>query len=62
MNIEESIRQFLPQYLSSENQKKLIEELKDFPNNLDSRFYTRFLKNEKIVFSFKLSIIIFFEC
>ncbi|HMS70782.1 MAG: hypothetical protein WAT92_17525 [Saprospiraceae bacterium] len=50
MNIEESIRQFLPQYLSSENQKKLIEELKDFPNNLDSRFYTRFLKNEKIVF------------
>jgi len=50
MNIKESIKQFLPKYLSETDQKKLLKEIVDFPHNLDSRFYTNVLKNELFVF------------
>jgi len=50
MNIKESIKQFLPKYLSETEQKNLLKEISDFPNNLDSRFYTRVLKNELTIF------------
>jgi hypothetical protein len=50
MNIKESIKQFLPKYLSETEQKKLVHEISAFPDNLDSRFYTTFLKNELTVF------------
>jgi len=50
MDIEESIKVFLPKYLSPEDQTKLLECIDDFPDNLESRFFTTFLKNEKVVF------------
>jgi hypothetical protein len=40
----------LPKYLSEGEQKKLLREIDDFPENIDSRFYTRVLKNEAIIF------------
>jgi len=33
MNIKESIKQFLPKYLSEIDQKKLLKEIVDFPDN-----------------------------
>ena len=50
MNIKESIKHFLPKYLYEIDQKKLLKEIVDFPDNLDSRFYTNLLKNELIIF------------
>ena len=50
MNLKESIIQFLPKYLSETEQKKLLAEIKAFPKNLDSRFYTDHLREELIVF------------
>lgn len=50
MNIKELIKQFLPKYLSETEQKKLLQEISDFPENLDSRFYTTILKNELSIF------------
>jgi len=50
MNIKESIEQFLPKYLSELDQKKLLQEIDAFPSNLDSRFYTTFLKDELTIF------------
>nr|WP_129732298.1 hypothetical protein [Parabacteroides goldsteinii] len=45
----ENIKKFLPKYLSAESYKELIEGLRCFPENLDSRFYTDYLK-EKIIY------------
>jgi len=50
MNIKESIKQFLPKYLSETEQKKLLKEISGFPNNLDSRFYTKILKDDQTIF------------
>lgn len=50
MNIQKSIEQFLPKYLSEQKQENLLQELKEFPDNLDSRFYTSILNQEKIIF------------
>jgi len=50
MNIKDSIKQFLPKYLSETEQKKLLKEISDFPDNLDSRFYTTILKDELTIF------------
>ncbi len=46
----DDIKTFLPKYLSEENHKKLFEEISNFPNNLDSRFYTSYLKEENVIF------------
>jgi hypothetical protein len=50
MDIKESIKQFLPKYLSSDHQEKLISCINEFPENINSRFYTSFLKSEPIIF------------
>ena len=41
---------FLPKYLSPNSQEELFACLRDFPNNIDSRFYTLHLRNEEILF------------
>lgn len=48
--IQSDISIYLPKYLSAESYKKLLEELKSFPSNIDSRFYTSTLKEEKNIF------------
>lgn len=35
----EDVQKYLPKYLSEENYKTLLNELKNFPNNLDKRMY-----------------------
>lgn len=50
MDIKESIRQFLPKYLSPEDEEKLISCINEFPENINSRFYTTFLKSEPTIF------------
>lgn len=43
------IKKYLPKYLSAESYKELIAGLKDFPNNMDSRFYTKYL-NDNVIY------------
>jgi hypothetical protein len=50
MDVKESIRQFLPKYLSPEDEDKLVNCLNEFPANINSRFYTTYLKDEQTVF------------
>jgi len=45
----EDIKVFLPKYLSEDDQKKLFEQLKNFPENIDKRMYSEILKTEKDV-------------
>lgn len=45
----ENVKNFLPKYLSAESYKELIEGLRTFPENLDSRFYTDYL-NKNIIY------------
>lgn len=49
INLDE-LKQYLPRFLSENSEKSLFAGLKDFPNNLDGRFYTSKLKNEEIIF------------
>lgn len=46
----EDIKKYLPHYLSDNASKNLFSELKKFPNNLDQRIYTSFLKNNEIIY------------
>jgi hypothetical protein len=46
----DDLKLYLPRFLSENSEKSLFEGLKDFPNNLDGRFYTGKLKNEEIIF------------
>lgn len=48
--ISDLIKTFLPKYLSSESTKELLDLFKEFPHNLDSRFFTSFLNNEQVIF------------
>jgi hypothetical protein len=50
MDVKESIRQFLPKYLSPKDEEKLISCINEFPANIHSRFYTSFLKAEPTIF------------
>ena len=36
----EELKLYLPQYLSDDSEKSLFENLKDFPNSIDSRMYS----------------------
>ena len=38
----EDIKKYLPQYLSDSDAKQLFSALKDFPNNIDERFYSNY--------------------
>ena len=46
----EDIKKYLPQYLSDNDAKQLFSALKDFPNNIDSRFYSNYNLDEAVVF------------
>jgi hypothetical protein len=40
MNLSEDINLYLPKYLSSESQRELFSEIKQFPNNIQKRLYS----------------------
>lgn len=46
----ETFRDYLPRYLSEEDLGGLFAELRQFPENIDSRFYTRWLQNDPQLF------------
>ena len=46
----DEIKTYLPKYLSPESEKKLFDELKAFPDNLDDRLYTNYLKQNHTVY------------
>ena len=50
MDVKESIKLFLPKYLSPNEQEKLISCINEFPNNINQRFYTQRLRNELTIF------------
>ncbi|MCG8310650.1 MAG: hypothetical protein MI975_24890 [Cytophagales bacterium] len=41
---------YLPKYLSSESEKHLFDSLKDFPENIDQRLYTDYLKDDPVIY------------
>lgn len=49
MNIDD-IKIYLPKFLSAESEKELFAGLKDFPNNIDGRLYTSYLKDSEIIY------------
>lgn len=50
MKLSEDIKLYLPKYLSYESTKGLLQEIKNFPNNINDIFYTDRLKNDEILF------------
>lgn len=50
MIIDDELKIYLPKYLSEQNYDLLIKSLKDFPNNIDSRMYTNYIKDDNIVY------------
>ena len=46
----EEIKKYLPQYLSDSDTKKLFSALKDFPNNIDERFYSNYSLDDNILY------------
>lgn len=50
MTLNDDLRLYLPKYLSSESQKELFSGLKDFPDNLEGRYYTSYLKDFEVIF------------
>lgn len=46
MIVDEELRKYLPKYLSEENYRNLLSELKSFPDNIDARMYTSSLNDE----------------
>ncbi|MEF8984049.1 MAG: hypothetical protein V5A51_05615 [Bacteroidales bacterium] len=49
MNLED-IKIYLPKFLSAESEKELFEGLKEFPDNIDTRLYTNYLDDSKIIY------------
>lgn len=47
--MQEEIKKFLPQFLSQGDSAALFEEIKNFPKNIDYRFYTERLKEENFI-------------
>lgn len=46
----EDIKKYLPQYLSDSDAKQLFSALKDFPNNIDERFYNSYNLDDNILY------------
>lgn len=46
----EDLRIYLPKYLSTESEKELFKNLKDFPENIDERIYTNHLKEDEVIY------------
>jgi hypothetical protein len=49
MSIDD-IKIYLPKFLSAESERELFAGLKDFPNNIDGRLYTSYLKDSEIIY------------
>ena len=49
MNLDD-IKIFLPKYLSSASQQELFGNLKSFPDNIDQRIYTDYLKSSPVIY------------
>jgi len=49
MNFDD-LKIYLPKYLSTESAEELYESLRDFPQNIDQRIYTTYLKEEPVIF------------
>lgn len=45
----EDIKKYLPQYLSDSDARQLFSSLRDFPNNIDSRFYSNYDLDDNIL-------------
>ena len=46
MIADDELKKYLPKYLSEENYKNLLNELKSFPDNIDKRMYTSSLDDD----------------
>lgn len=46
----EEIKLYLPKYLSASSEQNLFDNLKDFPENIDSRMYSNSQLNDEIIF------------
>jgi hypothetical protein len=46
----DDIKLYLPKYLSPSAEQNLFDQLKQFPNNLDSRFYSEIVRQEDILY------------
>jgi len=46
----EDFKLYLPKFLSTESDKELFDNLKDFPGNIDTRIYTNYLADKEIIF------------
>lgn len=46
----EEIKLYLPKYLSAESEQNLFKNLKDFPDNIDSRMYSTMLLDDQIIY------------
>lgn len=46
----EDIKIYLPKFLSAESDRELFSGLKEFPNNLDLRLYTKHLANTEVIY------------
>lgn len=49
MRLEE-FKIYLPKFLSAESDKELFEGLNEFPKNIDSRIYTKYLNNTELIY------------
>ena len=45
----EDIKLYLPKYLSSDSESELFAGLKDFPNNLDTNFYSNYQADNDLI-------------
>lgn len=50
MKLNESLDIYLPKFLSEDSYKKLLEGINQFPENIDKRLYTNYLKDQEIIF------------
>lgn len=46
----EEIEKYLPYYLTDRERQSLLKEIREFPDNIDQRFFTTYLKDEKNIF------------
>ncbi|SDG71354.1 hypothetical protein SAMN04487996_12247 [Dyadobacter soli] len=50
MSLPEEIKKYLPQYLSEDSTKELLQKLGGFPNNIDNSLYTNELVEQPVIF------------
>jgi hypothetical protein len=48
--IFEDLKLYLPKYLSSESENDLFKGLTGFPENIDTRLYTNYLSDSKVIY------------